>query len=145
MNVRGTYRMNRQTGFTLIELMIVVSIIAILAAIALPFYQDYIARAQLTEAVTLAGALKTPLATDYSELPASFCSMPTSAVSEGKYVATVVVANASPTNCDVIATMKPGIAPKASGKTVTFNYKPGNGAWTCTSDANPEVTPRACI
>ena len=50
-----------QKGFTLIELMIVVAIIGILAAIALPAYQDYTARAQAAEAITLLGGLKIPI------------------------------------------------------------------------------------
>jgi type IV pilus assembly protein PilA len=55
-----------QKGFTLIELMIVVAIIGILAAIAIPAYQDYTIRAQVTEGLNLAGAVKAAIAESYA-------------------------------------------------------------------------------
>src|SRR5580765_6232138 len=68
-----------QKGFTLIELMIVVAIVGILAAIALPAYQDYTIRARVSEAAAAAGACKTAVAEFY----ASNATLPTDTAQAG--------------------------------------------------------------
>jgi len=134
-----------QQGFTLIELMIVVAIIGILAAIAIPAYQDYTARAQLAEAVTLAGGLKTPISEAFAnDASAASCAVPTGAVTTGKYV-TTLAATAGVDSCAVVATMKAtGVATAVVSKTVTLTFTPSTGVWVCTSTAAANIKPKAC-
>ncbi|MEJ0085363.1 MAG: pilin [Pseudomonadota bacterium] len=83
-----------QKGFTLIELMIVVAIIGILAAIAIPAYQDYTIRAQVTEGLNLAADLKAAVAEQFAQTgswPADNSALGLTAVKSGKYVASVEV------------------------------------------------------
>ena len=88
-----------QKGFTLIELMIVVAIIGILAAIAIPAYQDYTIRAQVSEGMSLAAAAKTAVAESFLNTgvaPAARVNAGMTANAtdtQGKYVASVTVAN----------------------------------------------------
>lgn len=77
--------MNAQKGFTLIELMIVVAIIGILAAFAIPAYQDYIARSQATEGVSMASGKKTDVS---DNLQNGSCG---SGTYSGKYVQSMVI------------------------------------------------------
>lgn len=128
---------NLQKGFTLIELMIVVAIIAILAAIAIPAYQNYLVRSQVSEGSVLADGLKTPFTEYYANKgtwPTSTASigLPSTAASlGGKYVSGIAI-----TNNKITVTF----GNKASAKITndTFALSPtdngGSISWTCNSN-----------
>lgn len=125
-----------QKGFTLIELMIVVAIIGILAAVALPAYQDYTARSQVSEALSLAAGPQTAVTEFWSNkgyLPASNASAGLSAAASisGKYVTTVTV-----TGGIVIAKIKAtGVAKGIGSGELALSplTTAGSVKWACTT------------
>ncbi len=159
-----------QRGFTLIELMIVVAIIGILAAVALPAYQDYTARAQASEGMTLLGGLKVPLAEALSNntmdracstedeveadpannvvgQPAGALHPSNNLVLTGNYVESIVAeTGAADNSCNLTATFRTdGVSNKLSGKQLRFSYLADSGAWNCSSDIDDSaVRPKTC-
>ncbi|MBH5904844.1 pilin [Neisseria meningitidis] len=123
-----------QKGFTLIELMIVIAIVGILAAVALPAYQDYTARAQVSEAILLAEGQKSAVTEYYlnhGEWPSNNTSagVATSTDIKGKYVEKVEVKNGV-----VTAEMKSsGVNKEIQGKKLSLWAKrqAGSVKWFC--------------
>ena len=133
-----------QKGFTLIELMIVVAIIGILAAVAIPAYQDYIAKAQATEAFSLLDGLKTPIAEAFSQDPATACVSPLGSVTGGKYLASMSFTGTA-TTCSIVALYQAtGTSAKVATKTVTMLYDSAAGTWVCSSTLAAEIKPKSC-
>ncbi|HGL9496530.1 TPA: pilin, partial [Neisseria gonorrhoeae] len=123
-----------QKGFTLIELMIVIAIVGILAAVALPAYQDYTARAQVSEAILLAEGQKSAVTEYYlnhGKWPSdnSAAGVASSSSIIGKYVQKVEVAKGV-----VTATMKSdGVNKEIKGKKLSLwgRREDGSVKWFC--------------
>jgi type IV pilus assembly protein PilA len=145
-----------QQGFTLIELMIVVAIIGILAAIAIPAYQDYTQRAQIGEAFTIVSAAKTaieefaqtngayPADADITDLGLDIADP------AGQYVSTVDVTGGTGV---ITVTMKAAgsVGADIAGKTVTLtppadltSLAGKTFTWACTSTAQQKYLPKSC-
>ena len=136
-----------QQGFTLIELMIVVAIIGILAAIAIPAYQDYTIRAQVSEGLNLGGGAKTAVSEYFQDRGAwpadnNEAGLSVATDIEGKYVTGVSVAGA-------VVTVSYGNSAHATitGDTLLLTAVDNTGSigWTCSStDLQDKHMPAAC-
>jgi type IV pilus assembly protein PilA len=131
-----------QQGFTLIELMIVVAIVGILAAIAIPAYQDYIARSKISEVLAAMGACKTSV-TEYAQTnnafpatlaPSGCSSTPTKYLKSLDVVAGVIKGTIDPTNIDALAV----------GDIVLTPDGPPITKWDCTTTAPKKFAPAQC-
>ena len=138
-----------QQGFTLIELMIVVAIIGILAAIAIPAYQDYTIRAQVSEAMSLTSGVRTAMSESFqttgnwpADNAAAGISAPASIT--GTYVETVTVT--AGTGGVITAVFSTGANAAIAGNNfiLTGADQGGSIRWTCSGGINDKYLPSSC-
>jgi len=120
--------MKSHKGFTLIELMIVVAIIGILAAVAIPAYSDYTAKAQASEAILMLNGIKTKMATEMGQdAGAVNCGIPAAVV--GKF-SNLTLPVAAAGVCTATVTMNGSVNPNIIGKTVIMTFDAASGLFT---------------
>lgn len=135
-----------QQGFTLIELMIVVAIIGILAAVALPAYQDYTVRAKVSELMLAASSARTCITEAYQAVGGA--DIP-SAVSNDCSVASVGKVTGATVSTAGVVSIAGSTATTSVGQAITITLTPsvqsaaGTLTWTC-SGSNTKYVPASC-
>lgn len=119
-----------QQGFTLIELMIVVAIIGILAAVAIPAYQDYTVKAKIGNSLTAVDSLKSAVALCAQEAGGVLDNCDTGETGIPDFTQTKEVASATVANGIITATLSTGIGTGIDGETLTFEPTVGTSGIT---------------
>jgi type IV pilus assembly protein PilA len=133
-----------QQGFTLIELMIVVAIIGILAAVGLPAYQDYTIKAQAGAALKEVTSIREQFEVQVNK-GATPSLVSTSSAYIGQTASGGTYCTLSTTGVTALTcTTKGGNATKFNGQTITWNRDSATGAWTCASSLDAKFKPGTC-
>lgn len=133
-------RKTAQQGFTLIELMIVVAIIGILAAVAIPQYQDYTKKAKVGNALTSVDSLKTAVALCAQEAGGSLTDCSTGSNGINAFTTTKEVSGATVTAGVIVATLGTGLGTNLDGKTLTFTPTTAAGSTNLTWAVTTNIT-----
>lgn len=136
-------RNSLQAGFTLIELMVVIAIVGILGAVALPAYQNYTIRAKVSEGLLAASACKVSVT---EAVQSGAASVPNNLCSGSTQYVESVTSGGNASNATVTVALK-GIDKNVDGKTIVYTGTVANATitgWTCTTALEQKYVPSGC-